>query len=96
MIAADTIGHAGYGIAEVEFTVVVVNILMVLEIEIQIAEGLEGLLSFGRQGLFAHDNTHHALFMAYSAVNCLDDQGRFDRARWQDYRQIFKTHVVED
>jgi len=59
-------------------------------------EGLEGLLSFGRQGLFAHDNTHHALFMAYSAVNCLDEQGRFDRVRWQEYRQIFKTHVVED
>ncbi len=59
-------------------------------------EGLNGLLSFGRQGLFAHDNTHHALFMAYSAVNCLDEQGRFDRARWQEYRQIFKTHVVED
>ena len=25
------------------------------------AEGLGGLLTFGRQGLFAHDNTHHAL-----------------------------------
>ena len=29
----------------------------------------ENLLTFGRQGLFAHDNTHHALFMAYSAVD---------------------------
>ncbi len=32
----------------------------------------ERVLSFGRQGLFAHDNTHHALYMAYSAVKCLD------------------------
>ena len=29
-------------------------------------ETLPRLLSYGRQGLFAHDNTHHALFMAYA------------------------------
>src|SRR5262249_38204498 len=34
-----------------------------------------GLLTFGRQGLFAHDNTHHALFMAYAAANCSDAPG---------------------
>ena len=39
---------------------------------------LPGVLSFGRQGLYAHDNTHHALFMAQAAVDCLED-GRFDR-----------------
>ncbi|MEP7338145.1 MAG: FAD-dependent oxidoreductase, partial [Acidobacteriota bacterium] len=55
-----------------------------------------GLLTFGRQGLFAHDNTHHALFMAYAAANCLDAYGGFDYNRWHEYRQIFKTHVVED
>lgn len=55
-----------------------------------------GLLTFGRQGLFAHDNTHHALYMAYSAVECLDESGHFDRARWQDFRRIFDSHVVED
>lgn len=55
-----------------------------------------GLLSFGRQGLFAHDNTHHTLFMAYAAADCLDATRGFDRHRWQEYRQIFKTHVVED
>lgn len=54
------------------------------------------LLSFGRQGLFAHDNTHHTLFMAYSAVDCLSEEGHFDRQRWQNYRRIFETHVVED
>ncbi len=58
--------------------------------------GVDGFLSYGRQGLFAHDNTHHALFMAYSAVSCLDERGRFDRDRWRDYRKIFETHVVED
>jgi len=55
-----------------------------------------GLLSYGRQGLFAHDNTHHALFMAYSAVKCLDAEGVFDRHRWAEYLEVFKTHYVED
>jgi protoporphyrinogen oxidase len=53
------------------------------------------LLSYGRQGLFAHDNTHHALAMAYAAVECLED-GVFDAARWAGYRTVFETHVVED
>jgi protoporphyrinogen oxidase len=57
---------------------------------------IDDLLTFGRQGLFAHDNTHHALFMAYSAVDCIDESGRFDEKRWQEYRRIFETHVVED
>ncbi|HEX2172577.1 MAG TPA: FAD-dependent oxidoreductase [Dehalococcoidia bacterium] len=59
-------------------------------------DDLDGLLTFGRQGLFAHDNLHHALFMAYSAADCLGRDGRFDRAQWQAYRRIFSTHVVED
>jgi len=54
-----------------------------------------GLLVFGRQGLFAHDNTHHALYMAYSAVDCVGPTG-FDAAQWSNYRKIFATHVVED
>jgi hypothetical protein len=54
------------------------------------------LLSFGRQGLFAHDNTHHTLAMAYAAVSCLDEAGRFDRERWASFREVFETHVVED
>jgi hypothetical protein len=57
---------------------------------------LPGFLSYGRLGLFAHDNTHHALFMAYCAVDCLDHAGRFDMVRWEKYREVFKTHVVED
>jgi protoporphyrinogen oxidase len=56
----------------------------------------DGLLTFGRQGLFAHDNTHHALYMAYSAANCLTENGGFDRQKWQGFRRVFETHVVED
>jgi protoporphyrinogen oxidase len=59
-------------------------------------EQIDGLLTFGRQGLFAHDNTHHALYMAYSAANCLDTLGHFDRDKWAGYRRVFATHVVED
>ncbi|MFN8001717.1 MAG: FAD-dependent oxidoreductase, partial [Acidobacteriota bacterium] len=58
--------------------------------------GLERVLTFGRQGLFAHDNTHHALAMAYGAVDCLTETGAFDQARWRDYRMAFTHHVVED
>ncbi len=58
-------------------------------------ETIPRLLSFGRQGLFAHDNTHHALYMAYSAVDCLVGE-TFDEKRWQAYRSRFETHVVVD
>jgi hypothetical protein len=59
-------------------------------------ESLPNFLSYGRQGLFAHDNTHHALFMAHSAVDCLGADGRFDLSRWAAFREVFRTHVVED
>ena len=59
-------------------------------------DGLDRVLTFGRQGLFAHDNTHHALAMAYAAVDCLRDSGEFDKARWSEYRIEFAKHVVED
>jgi protoporphyrinogen oxidase len=59
------------------------------------ASNVPNLLVYGRQGLFAHDNTHHALYMAYAAVDCLSD-GTFDQQRWSGYREVFKTHVVED
>jgi protoporphyrinogen oxidase len=57
---------------------------------------IEGLLTFGRQGLFAHDNTHHALYMAYCAADCLDVNGRFDHKQWHAFRHMFESHVVED
>ena len=57
---------------------------------------VDRLLTFGRQGLFAHDNTHHALYMAYCAAECLEESGRFNRERWQSFRRVFDGHVVED
>ncbi len=58
--------------------------------------GLPRLLSFGRQGLYVHDNTHHAIYMAQAAAECLRDDGSFDHALWVSKRQIFERHVVED
>jgi protoporphyrinogen oxidase len=60
------------------------------------SEGLHGLLTFGRQGLFAHDNTHHALAMAEGAVDSLNADGSFDLDKWDAHRRVFETHVVED
>ncbi len=60
------------------------------------ATDLPNVLSFGRQGLFAHDNTHHALAMAYGAVDCLRGDGSFDAQMWESCREAFATHVVED
>jgi hypothetical protein len=58
--------------------------------------GLDGLLVFGRQGLFAHDNTHHAFAMAYGAADCLGPDGQIDHGKWSAYREEFSHHTVED
>jgi protoporphyrinogen oxidase len=57
---------------------------------------VDGLVTFGRQGLFAHDNTHHALAMAYAAAACVGDDGAFDQRAWSVHREAFQHHVVED
>jgi protoporphyrinogen oxidase len=57
---------------------------------------LDGFLSFGRQGLFAHDNTHHAFAMAYAAAEVLRADGTIDRAGWAAHRAAFEHHRVED
>jgi protoporphyrinogen oxidase len=54
------------------------------------------LLSFGRLGLFVHDNTHHALAMAWAAADALAPDGGFDHEAWSAARRRFATHVVED
>lgn len=54
------------------------------------------LLTFGRQGLFVHDNSHHALSMAWAAAEGLRDDGTFDRGWWAAARERFRSHVVED
>jgi protoporphyrinogen oxidase len=58
--------------------------------------GIEGVVTLGRQGLFAHDNTHHTLAMAYAACQCLDSEANFNRARWAQFRSEFESFVVED
>lgn len=58
--------------------------------------GIDGLLTFGRQGLFAHDNTHHAFTMAYGAADSLLPDGMLDRSNWVRKRKEFESHVVED
>jgi protoporphyrinogen oxidase len=50
----------------------------------------------GRQALFAHDNTHHALLMGKEVVDALGDDARLDRDRWNAVRRTFADHVVED
>jgi len=60
------------------------------------ASGLGGLVTFGRQGLFTPDNTHHALAMGWAAAAALGSDGRFDAAAWQAARDGFRSFVVED
>ena len=60
------------------------------------AEAQARLLTFGRLGLFVHDNTHHALAMAWAAADALRPDGSFDDAAWRSARERFAAHVVED
>ena len=54
------------------------------------------LVTFGRQGLFAHDNTHHALAMAWAAADATDPDGAIREHSWTAARRSFASHVVED
>ena len=56
----------------------------------------ERVLTFGRQGLYVHDNTHHAIYMAQAAAKCLNDDGSINSEEWKKMRKVFETHVVED
>ncbi len=60
------------------------------------ADAQPRLLTFGRQGLFVHDNSHHALTMACEAVDALRPNGGFDEVAWASARRRFESHVVED
>jgi protoporphyrinogen oxidase len=62
----------------------------------QWVSGVPQIVTFGRLGLFAHDNSHHAMSEAYEAVDALGLDGRFDLARWRVQRARFAEHVVED
>jgi protoporphyrinogen oxidase len=60
------------------------------------ASRLPGVRTLGRQGLFAHDNTHHTIAMAQAAVDALTPDGRLDHAPWAAALEGFRDHVVED
>jgi protoporphyrinogen oxidase len=59
-------------------------------------DGLDRVTTFGRLGLFAHDNSHHAIAEALDAVAALRPDGTRDPALWAAARTRFATHVVED
>lgn len=61
----------------------------------QWAGTLPHVTTFGRLGLFAHDNTHHAIAMGYDAVDALAGDG-WNAEAWSAARTRFATHVVED
>ncbi|CAN5708843.1 FAD-dependent oxidoreductase [soil metagenome] len=54
------------------------------------------LLTFGRQGLFVPDNTHHVLAMGWAAADALGRDGTFDHAAWAGALDRFRSFVVED
>jgi protoporphyrinogen oxidase len=60
------------------------------------ADALPGVTTFGRLGLFVHDNTHHALAMAWDAAAALGPDGAWDAGGWAAAKQRFAEHVVED
>jgi protoporphyrinogen oxidase len=60
------------------------------------ARSLPSVLTFGRHGLFTHDNTHHALAMGWAAADAAGPDGEIDGARWDAARRTFASHVVED
>lgn len=60
------------------------------------AESVPGLLTFGRHGLFAHNNSHHALEMGWAAAAALRSDGSFDESAWESSMSGFASHVVED
>ena len=57
---------------------------------------LPDVTTYGRNGLFVHDNSHHALAMAWAAADALGPDGAPDPAAWAAARKRFRHHVVED
>ncbi|MBA2280547.1 MAG: FAD-dependent oxidoreductase, partial [Acidimicrobiia bacterium] len=58
--------------------------------------GAGRVVTLGRQGLFAPDNTHHVMAMGRAAAAGLRPDGSLDAARWSAARADFHGHVVED
>jgi protoporphyrinogen oxidase len=59
-------------------------------------DSLPAVVTLGRGGLFAHDNTHHVLVLAREAAACLGAGGSWDAPRWAAARARADAAVVED
>ncbi|MFZ6004248.1 MAG: protoporphyrinogen/coproporphyrinogen oxidase [Actinomycetota bacterium] len=59
-------------------------------------EDLPGVVTFGRQGLFVADNSHHVLAMGWALAGSLMSDGTIDGAAWRRARESFRAFVVED
>ena len=57
---------------------------------------IPGLVTFGRQGLFVADNTHHVMAMGSALAASLRPDGTLDNDRWTQERDRFRSFVVED
>lgn len=53
------------------------------------------IITTGRQGLFLHDNVHHAIETGLSAADRLSGAG-FDREGWLSDQARFRNHCVSD
>lgn len=60
------------------------------------ANHVDGVISFGRQGLAVPDNLHHVLSMGRQVAEAVRADGSFDRERWATSLAEFSEHVVED
>jgi protoporphyrinogen oxidase len=60
------------------------------------AGSLPRVVTLGRGGLFAHDNTHHVMALAREAAACLLPDGGWDEPRWSAARAVADAAVVED
>ena len=58
--------------------------------------GIPGIACLGRQGLFVHDNAHHAMEMGRKAAGCIDPENGWDAVKWAEARKEFQDNVVED
>jgi protoporphyrinogen oxidase len=57
---------------------------------------LPHFVCLGRQGLFIHDNIHHAFDMGFSAARCFTADGRWDAGKWHHHAGRFREFTVED
>lgn len=60
------------------------------------AAGIDGVVSFGRQGLGVPDNLHHVMAMGDAAADAIEPAGGIDRRRWAQSLRTFSGHVVVD